>query len=979
MKKIPMPTIILIIFSLFVLPINSLATTWSDRFFDKGRAYQRDGNYLDAAKAFETAIKWELDGKKIRTKNYILFMLFAGKNYLQLGQCDKVIELYDTLLPYVREDDRHLASVLNSLGECHFKQHRVDIAFKLSQEALELSEKNGEAENIAAALANIAQVFQVQGKYSKAFENYQQAINIHKNLGNKNDKKPIEDQLSTFLLDWGLFSESIRVYQQDSTFNSESVISKELSNKALINIGVSFYRTDQFTKGESYLKEALSRASSGNNHEEKARANEHLGTLYSLALVIPKEVIEKTNFNVKGSLYVKAKQHYQASLDIYQSLQRKREVAGLLLNIGIIDLLADNLSKEQKLIQTMSSFQKALSIFKEEGDQQGLARTQHNIGVIYHIRGEYKKALLQFKETIEIFEALRKRIDGIDRWEVAMRQLQTLEFQMTTQLALKDHEGLFNSMEMSKNQRFDAYRFDQDLKRQEELKKKVSKKIDLSSDVKKVELLSTDLPLGIVAKDVLLEPEASSDQGLTDAESEQRLAEAKISELPLLKLDRIEASKLVKKLSGDEAILSFGKTTWEEIAIAVLIKDEVFGTQSSNRPLLEGLQDPIKELNISDNQQQDQGINIVPARRELVQQLHQADPQRLKVEKIFETYIRLLAQSDSQNDDLIRRISRQLYDFLIKPIEEKIADKKRISVMAEGYLNLIPFGSLVDESGKYLAERFEIRYIPAYGMIEMINGRIDKGEKATLLAFGGANYQPVRSRNNRLNREFQLAYLQSNITTDWQNPVPIKNGYTSFGLGPWGQIPGSDVEVNAITDLVEGSHMIAGDDATEKELKEMSRNNELTKYRAIHFDLHGSIIGALPEMSGLIFSDQNQSDSEEDGFLTVGEIERLKLDLDYVNLSATTVAPGRIYGGFGVIQFVQAFLAKGVDSLSMRFWHQGETAKKTYMIAFYEQVYKNGKSFSEASSIVKRKFINGEFGEEYRKPHYWSANLHYGK
>jgi tetratricopeptide (TPR) repeat protein/CHAT domain-containing protein len=90
------------------------------------------------------------------------------------------------------------------------------------------------------------------------------------------------------------------------------------------------------------------------------------------------------------------------------------------------------------------------------------------------------------------------------------------------------------------------------------------------------------------------------------------------------------------------------------------------------------------------------------------------------------------------------------------------------------------------------------------------------------------------------------------------------------------------------------SDMRIGARATETEVKRISATGELARYRVLHFATHGLLAGQLSgtREPGLILTPPAQATPEDDGYLSGSEIAGLKLDADWVILSACNTASG---------------------------------------------------------------------------------------
>src|SRR6187200_885248 len=76
--------------------------------------------------------------------------------------------------------------------------------------------------------------------------------------------------------------------------------------------------------------------------------------------------------------------------------------------------------------------------------------------------------------------------------------------------------------------------------------------------------------------------------------------------------------------------------------------------------------------------------------------------------------------------------------------------------------------------------------------------------------------------------------------------------------------------------------------------RDLSDSGELAAYRIVHFATHGALAGELKAGAepGLILTPPSEATPEDDGYLSASEIAGLKLDADWVILSACNTAAG---------------------------------------------------------------------------------------
>ena len=113
-----------------------------------------------------------------------------------------------------------------------------------------------------------------------------------------------------------------------------------------------------------------------------------------------------------------------------------------------------------------------------------------------------------------------------------------------------------------------------------------------------------------------------------------------------------------------------------------------------------------------------------------------------------------------------------------------------------------------------------------------------------------------------------------------------------------------------------------GAQATEREVKRLSASGELANYRMVHFATHGVLAGQLDgsREPGLILTPPGQPSDEDDGFLSASEIAALKLDADWVILSACNTAAGAATSAEALSGLARAFFYAQARALLVSHW-----------------------------------------------------------
>jgi CHAT domain-containing protein len=113
-----------------------------------------------------------------------------------------------------------------------------------------------------------------------------------------------------------------------------------------------------------------------------------------------------------------------------------------------------------------------------------------------------------------------------------------------------------------------------------------------------------------------------------------------------------------------------------------------------------------------------------------------------------------------------------------------------------------------------------------------------------------------------------------------------------------------------------------GSRATEAEVKRLSEAGELARYRIVHFATHGVLAGQLGTNAepGLILTPPKSTTEGDDGYLSASEITALKLDADWVILSACNTAAGGTEGAEALSGLARAFFYAGARALLVSHW-----------------------------------------------------------
>jgi CHAT domain-containing protein len=326
-----------------------------------------------------------------------------------------------------------------------------------------------------------------------------------------------------------------------------------------------------------------------------------------------------------------------------------------------------------------------------------------------------------------------------------------------------------------------------------------------------------------------------------------------------------------------------------------------------------------------------------------------------KLDDLTRRYISAL--KSNRSIDEVSEMARELYDYLIRPVEQHLQPGAGVCIVPDKALHFLPFAGLIDESGKYLLESLRLSYAPSASVLvrclEEDNGSTD-GSRERILAVG----------NPRFDRTF------------FPNLQPLTD---------------AEYEAAGSAKLYDSSSVtLLGAQATEQTVRAALRECEVA-HLALHCLVEESspwlaalvLAGARPPQhqlaptaeargapaAALIRALPNQPALDpNDGLLYLNELYGMKLPRTrLVVLSACQTGLGQYYRGEGIVSLVRPLLAAGVPTVVASLWPVDSKATSELMIEFHKQRKVNALQASEA---LRRAQL--ALARSYKSPYYWA-------
>jgi CHAT domain-containing protein/tetratricopeptide (TPR) repeat protein len=307
--------------------------------------------------------------------------------------------------------------------------------------------------------------------------------------------------------------------------------------------------------------------------------------------------------------------------------------------------------------------------------------------------------------------------------------------------------------------------------------------------------------------------------------------------------------------------------------------------------------------------------------------------------------------------------SYELYTTLFAQVEDLIKDK-HLLVVPSGTLTSLPFQVLVTEkpigAGSYadaawLARHHAITVLPSAASLKALR-QFAKASKATLPFVGFGNpllVGPSGADRSAWTRQscakapglMRVASRAVRAPTAQFFRGHLANAEFIRRQQP---LPETTDELCAVARSVGAveSAIYLGDKATERVIKNLSADGILAQARVVHFATHG-LLGSETEMLGvskaepaLLLTPPNEPSDEDDGLLTASEAALLKLDADWVVLSAcnTAAGDGNATGAEALSGLARAFFYAGARALLVSHWAVDSNATVSLITKAFEEI-----------------------------------------
>lgn len=310
-------------------------------------------------------------------------------------------------------------------------------------------------------------------------------------------------------------------------------------------------------------------------------------------------------------------------------------------------------------------------------------------------------------------------------------------------------------------------------------------------------------------------------------------------------------------------------------------------------------------------------------------------------------------------------LAHKLYQELLAPVEASFKGKKVMLVVPHAELGQLPLSLLVTQASvqpskggavafsgyksiPWLTKEIAIAQIPSVTALTALRSLPDGNpNRKNFVGFGDPYFSSEQEKNAQ--KQMKSTQLATRGIPLKLRSAPKTAGVSSAELALLPRLPDTSLEIEEIGKVVgaEPGDIFLHKQASVKQVTSM----DLSDRKVVMFSTHGLVPGELNGLTqpALALSSPDVTGDKDDGLLTMDKVIALKLDADWVVLSACNTAAGEGSGSEAVSGLGRAFFFAGAKALLVSNWPVDSVASRQLMTdLFKRQQQTQGITKSEA-------------------------------
>jgi CHAT domain-containing protein/Tfp pilus assembly protein PilF len=976
----------------------------------------------------------------IPTLNYIASTIYQTNHVEAMKLLNRALEIVDKNF---KEDPPEALPVISNLVTLYLEEGNYEQAERLAQRNLALVDRNpgNDSYYIAVGYNSVAQVYKLKGDYTKAAALSRRAMETLEaaSLTNHPYAADVATNIGLIHMELGEYDQAQEVLQRAKTLR-EAVFGNRHLNYAtsLANLGDLYRRRGEFFRAESMFDEALKiyKESVGEQSAYSAAVMNNLGLLYYAkadlkraedllrqALKIREQLLRPNHQDIAISLVNlanclmkigsldEAEPLLQRALPILEQSRGSEDstVAQMLNDLGLLHYqrgysLQDQVAEWQK---AESLLQRSLGIQGRIFGKRSLQTMSSviNLALLYQSRGDLNKAEKLYDAFLEISEqsksqthpTIARGLENLSAFYVAKGDIARALSAMSRALEIEEYNLNLTLNSGSENQNrnywlslYSSTMANISLHTREAPDNQEAARLALTTVLRRKGRVLDSITDSL---STLRERSGPTDKELLDELSTvRRQIAASVSAGPDNLNDKTQLeniARLEEKYQQLQARLSATSAEFRGQSEAVS-SESIQQSIPKGAALIEFVSyRPFNAKAV--NQEEKWG-----ARHYIAYVLH--DDRKIAWVDLGEALpieddiwdLRIALRNPAAKN--VKLLARKLDQKIMSPVRKLLNRIDWLFVSPDVSLQLLPFEALVDEQGRYLAEKYLFTYLTSGRDLKKFTVAIPSKQPPVIVANPDFNWKAAQSKPS-------------------PSASPTLNPVSPGSRGPIYQLlPATETEADQIGKFLARATHLRGSAASEAALKQLHGPSIL------HIATHGFFPGNIPwastnpdiqgpqivkpsfinvlldlppsskdgleeirslSRSGLVLAGANNPENQngDDGILTAFELGGLDLrGTKLVVLSACETGIGDVESGNGVYGLRRALVLAGAESLVMSLWKVDEKTTRDMMTAFYARL-NAGEGTSKALRHVRLEMLRSK---RYAHPYFWASFIQSG-
>ena len=602
-----------------------------------------------------------------------------GNVYDSLGKYEKAIVFHNQSLAISRRLGYRLveAQSLGNLGSAYFSLGNYEKSITFHEQYLAISQELGYQLGEAQSLGNLGLAYFSLGDYGKAIDFHEQYLAISRELGYQLGEAQSLGNLGLAYFSLGDYGKAIDFHEQYLAISRELGYQLGEAN-SLGNLGLVYKSLGYSKKSIDFHLQSLAIAQDIGNRLGVANSLGSLGSAY-FAL---------------GD-YEKAIDFHNQSLAVSREIGDRLGVAGSFGNLGVV---YNRLGKSK---QALEFYQQYLAIAQDIGDRSGEGIALNNIGHQLDALNEPDLAISFFKQSVNVREGIRADLTGLSN-TLQNSYTQTVAGTYRKLADLLIARGRISEaqevLELLRVQELND--FNQGTRSPDKLTK-----IDLNAAETQIKAKHGSL---IAFGSQFYDCEQKSCDQLESLRKKYKVLDQAFYELATEITQKVEANRQQQvaddttdfQASADKVVSAHENSV---LIYPLVLPDKVRLLWASKGGVLADEVCPLSEAD----------LNITVA-----------------------NFQDLLSTASSEITE-VKRVGKQLYDCLIKPLEPELEANgiKHLIFSPDRTTNYIPMGALYDGK-QFLIQRFRVSNVLSAGLTNTDGGLPTEPQNISVLGLG---------------------------------------------------------------------------------------------------------------------------------------------------------------------------------------------------------------------------------------------------